>query len=185
MTDAKVRIDLSQGIVEAEGSEAFVRAIYDDFKTQVSSQVSESPAAAPKKKTPKAKTPPNGDSKKPRSSKGKASTPSIVKDLNLRPKGKTGLRDFYNQYKANSNLEKNLVFVYWLQEEAGVANITEDHVFTCYRDIPGVKAPAAMYQSLIDTSRRKGWLDTTDTDDVKVTIPGVNHIEHDLPKADD
>ena len=32
MQNTKLRIDLSQGIVEAEGNEAFVQVVYNDFK---------------------------------------------------------------------------------------------------------------------------------------------------------
>ena len=108
-----------------------------------------------------------------------------MKDLDLSPKGDTeSLRDFYAHYLPKTNFEKNLIFVYWLQQIAGMSGITEDHVFTCYRSIPGIKAPVALYQSLIDTSNRRGWLNTTSTDDIKVTVPGMNYLEHDLPRAD-
>ncbi len=183
MSDAKVRIDLSQGIVEAEGSEAFVRAIYDDFKSQVPAAADPPPKSQTKRPAAVPATP--APAKKTRNSKAKRSTPTIVKDLDLHPAGKDSLRDFYGKYTAKSNFEKNLVFAYWLQEIAGVSGISEDHIFTCYRHIDGVKAPAALYQSLIDTSKRKGWLDTTDTDNISVPIPGVNHLEHDLAKADE
>jgi len=184
MSDARVRIDLSQGVVEAEGSEDFVRSIYDDFKNQVQTGRSN----ALQKKAPSAQsTPPSEDTtKKTHKVKASRGVPTIVKDLDLSPKGDTqSLRDFYGQYSAKTNFEKNLIFVYWLQEVAGISGITEDHVFTCYRNIPGIKVPTALYQSLIDTSKRKGWLDTASTDNLKVTIPGVNYLEHDLAKADD
>lgn len=179
MSVTKIRIDISQGIVEAVGSEAFVRAIYDDFKDRVADQP---PAPANRPQKPKGASAKSPAAPKKTRGATKGNNPSIAKDLDLRPKGKQGLREFYEQYNAKSNFEKNLIFVYWLQEVAGLTGISQDHIFTCYRNIRGVKAPAALYQSLVDTSKRKGWLDTTDTDDVKVTIPGVNHLEHDLPK---
>jgi len=81
------------------------------------------------------------------------------------------------------NLERNLVFIYYLQQKMGLKNITIDHVFTCYRDI-GVKVPKALQQSLWDTTNRKGWLDTSSSDNITVTVPGLNYIEHDLKKVD-
>jgi len=183
MTTTKIRIDLSQGIVEAEGTENFVRAIYDDFRSKL--EVTESAEntdgdAKGKKKTVKKKASAN-KTKKPAS---KRAVPSIVKELDLSGGGKKKrLRDFYNQYKAGSNFEKNLIFVYYLTHELGMSGITTDHVFTCYRDIPGIKAPNALRQSLLDTSNRRGWLDTSSTEDIKVTMPGINYLEHDMPKA--
>jgi len=183
MSNTRVRIDLSQGVVEAEGSEDFVRSIYDDFKDRIQSGKN----SAFRKKAPSDQSPipPADTKKKARKPKTGRAGPSIVKDLDLSPKGDTeSLRDFYAHYLPKTNFEKNLIFVYWLQQIAGMSGITEDHVFTCYRSIPGIKAPVALYQSLIDTSNRRGWLNTTSTDDIKVTVPGMNYLEHDLPRAD-
>ena len=72
--------------------------------------------------------------------------------------------------------------MYYLQHKIEISTITPDHVFTCYRDV-GVKVPAALVQSLRDTANRRGWLDTANTNDLKVTTPGMNYLEHDLPKA--
>lgn len=58
-----------------------------------------------------------------------------------------------------------------------------DHIFTCYRNISSIKTPGALQQSLIDTARNKGWLDTASLGDIKVPIAGINHIEHDMKKA--
>lgn len=184
MNNSRIRIDISQGIVEAEGSEDFVRSIYDDFKSQTELVSSK---ALPQKKQASPKTATKSKPKS-KSSKSKASrgSNSIVKDLDLSAGGKTqSLRDFFNTYKTNSNMEKNLIFVYWLQELAKIDQISVDHIFTCYRSISGIKAPAALYQSLIDTSTRKGWLDTSSVESIKVTIPGVNYLEHDLSKVDE
>jgi hypothetical protein len=77
---------------------------------------------------------------------------------------------------------RNLVFLYFLQHNMGIEAITQDHVFTCYRDIPGIKVPVAMRQSLIETDQKRNWIDVADPDDLKVTVHGVNHLEHDMPK---
>lgn len=184
MSVTKIRIDISQGIVEAEGSETFVRAIYDDFKGRIAEQPPESSNTTEKRtQKPKVKSAKSPVAPKKTRGANRGNNPNIDKALDLRPKGKQGLQEFYEQYNAKSNFEKNLVFVYWLQEVAGITKITQDHIFTCYRNIAGVKAPTALYQSLIDTSKRKGWLDTTNTEDVKATISGVNYLEHDLPKS--
>ena len=109
--------------------------------------------------------------------------PSIVKDLDLSG-GKKGqrLKDFYNMYDAKTNYDRNLIFVYYLEHKLGTQDIGVNHIFTCYRDISGLKVPRALHQSLLDTSNRRGWLDTSDTENLKVTIHGVNHLEHDMPK---
>lgn len=187
---AKLRIDLSLGLIEAEGNEDFLLALYNDFKERV--QASARPAAKAMEpahptggdttkttKSPSRTASASGGSKakkKPRDSQ------SIVKDLDL-TKGKSGrLKEFYERYAVKSNLERNLVFIYYMQNELELTGITDDHVYTCYRNV-GAKLPGALRQSLLDTSSRNGWIDTSDMDNIRLATPGVNHLEHDLPKA--
>jgi hypothetical protein len=188
MTASKLRIDLAQGVIEAEGTESFVLAVYNDFKERMTSATPQAPPpAAPAGPTPAAghtqatapkpaKAATNGGSKtKPRE------TLSIIKDLDL-SKGKHGrLKDFYGKYATKTNYERNLVFVYFLQHEADIAGITENHIFTCYRDV-NAKLPGAFRQSLFDTASAKGWINTADMANVTVTVQGLNHLEHDLTK---
>ena len=86
---------------------------------------------------------------------------------------------FVKSKKPTSDLERNLVFIYYLKKTANVANVTADHVFSCYKQ---VKLPVpALGQSLKNTSFKKGWIDTSSMSDMKTTIAGENHIEHKLP----
>lgn len=187
MSETKIKIDLAQGIVEAEGSESFVRSIYDDFKHRIHAE----PATSRKKNTVKksaAKRKTDDTQKdpgaKPRKSKGGKSTPSLVKELDLTGgKDNQSLRDFYKQYTPSNNMENNLIFAYYLEHVIGDIDISVDHLFTCYRHISGLKVPKALQQSCIDTASRKGWLDTTTLSDIKVPVAGINHIEHDMKKA--
>jgi hypothetical protein len=115
-----------------------------------------------------------------------ARTPKISNDLDLSG-GKKGqsLRDFFSQYETSSNLERNLVFVYYLKQIAGIEPVTIDHIFTCYRNIKDLKVPVQLQQSLIDTRTHKGWIDPASLDDIKLNVPGINYLEHDMKKAED
>lgn len=176
----KIRVDLSQGIIEAEGSEDFVREVYSDFRDRIQARVHPIAEGRPLEvKT----TPP---AKKPRAKPAKTSqpTPAIVKDLDLTAKGDVpGLREFYQQFNPKTNFERNLIFVYYLKQIRSMPGITVNHVFTCYRDIPDLKVPGALHDSLWDTSRRRGWLDTSSSEDIKLTIAGINYLEHDLRRS--
>jgi hypothetical protein len=190
MISTKIKIDLAAGIVEAEGSEEFVRSIYDDFKNKIdaldykhtkSSHASGSMKGSKGIKNKKAPA-------KTTSGKKRASTtmPSIVKDLNLAgSKTVPRLKDFYNIYRPKTNFDRNLVFIYYLEHKKNISKISIDHIFTCYRNIPSLKAPNALKQSLYDTSFKKGWIDTKVLEDMKITTQGLNYIEHDMPKASD
>lgn len=194
----KIKIDLANGLVEVEGSEEFVRSVYDDFREKLASE----PTAL---RTP---TPPppahQGERSESNGARAKSAAgvkkraqsvaatgaapkksldePSVVKSLDLvnGPGGR--LRDFYNQYEVKTNFERNLIFLYFLQQKMGRTGITQDEVFTCYRDIPGIKAPVALRQGLLDTDQKRNWIDVADPNDLKVTVHGVNHLENDLQK---
>jgi hypothetical protein len=189
MSTAKLRIDISQGQLEVEGSDQLVREIYADFKDQLvgsrSSPTVRESTALKKPPSPNSEQV-NAGQKSPGKKKASSGSvqPSMVKDLDLSGKLKKveRLKDFHASFTIGSNLERNLVFMYYLQHKIEISPITPDHVFTCYRDV-GVKVPAALVQSLRDTSNRRGWLDTANTSDLKVTTAGMNYLDDDLPKA--
>lgn len=196
MAATKLRIDLSQGLVEVEGDETFVLKVYEDFKDRVgrapkgnpdgehdgaAANAGAAPPATPKKRIKKAASSPSSDGSKPGKKKVRGAY-SIVKDLDLSGTKAGRLKDFYAQYTVKTNYERNLIFVYFLQHKMGLTGITEDHIFTCYREV-GVKVPKALKQSLSETGVDRGWLVTSNMDDMTVTIHGMNHLEHDMPKA--
>jgi hypothetical protein len=174
----KIRIDLSQGIIEAEGSEEFVRSIYGDLKARLD--------AMPTAPQPSAKDIKGGTTPPVRPTREKTRrssyTPKIVKDLDLSGKnGNESLKAFFGKYEAATNFERNLIFVYYLRQICERSPVKMDDVFTCYRTV-GIKAPEDLYSSLFDTARHKGWVEVRSAEDVDITVPGINHLEHDLPK---
>ena len=123
----------------------------------------------------------------PRKAQGKStyakSRPSLVKDLNLRPKGKKDFAAFVNEKKPSGNDERSTVAVYYLKQELGIPAVGVDHVFTCYKAV-NWRQPANLGNSLAITSHRKGWMDTRDFNDLKLTTHGENLVEHDLPRKE-
>lgn len=186
MGNTKIRIDLSQGIIEAEGEEKFVQSVYNDFKERLNARrVAHNGEKGGKKKDSKRKKEVSeGVIQQKRQRVAEAYSPKLVTDLDLSgvKKGEN-LREFYAKYNAKTNMQRNLVFVYYLQHSLEIKGINCDHIFTCYRDIPKLKVPTALYQSLIDTNINKGWLNTKSMDNIKVTIKGINYFEHDMPKV--
>jgi hypothetical protein len=107
--------------------------------------------------------------------------PTIVKDLNLKPKGKTPFAEFAKAKLPKTNQEKCTVSVYYLTEELALKAVSPDHVYTCYKDLKW-KVPADLYNTLVLTAHRKGWLDTSDMTSIALTTHGENLVEHDLPR---
>ncbi len=111
-------------------------------------------------------------------SKSKSSL-SIVKDLKLNPDGKKSFKDFVSEKQPSTNQQKCTVAVYYLQYEIGIEGITFNHIYTCYKDVNW--RITDLYNILLLTASRKGWVDTSHTENIKITPHGENLVEHDLP----
>ena len=179
--DTKIRIDLQQGVVEAEGSEAFVKSVYADFKEAIIRGDRE--PTPPPRKTPK-KEPGNKTPAAKKTGTVKRGRPTLVTDLNLgSAKGQDSLKAEYAKHKYASNQERNALFVYYLQHKRGVEEIGQNHVYTCYKDV-GAKIPTALPQSLRDTASTTGYIDVSSMDAITVTPRGENFVEHDIKPAE-
>ena len=180
--NTRLKIDLNQRILEVEGTEAFVKTIYDEFKSGVLGKISKEGGISGKRRARQRSTLATEGQGRLRKQKKKPATYLIVKDLDLSAKmDKQSLRDFFKLKSPSSNMEKNVVFVYYLQKIATLEDITPNHIYSCYKDV-NIKVPKALEQSLIDTAHHKGWIDTSNLDDIKIATPGENFVEHDLPK---
>lgn len=195
---SRVRIDLLSGTIEAEGSEEFVRDIYQDFRERLERLPAASATSALSAGQGEHAGAAAGQGQQggqiagggvpavagPSSAKPAARPRgplSIVKDLDLSGQGtELGLRAFYEARQPLTAMERNVVFVYYLQRIMQLKGVTLDHVYTCYRDV-GVKPPAALKQSLADTSSRRGWLDTSNFANIRISARGTTFVEYDLP----
>jgi len=111
--------------------------------------------------------------------KSKKTTLSIDKMLNLKPSGKTSFAEFATQKSPSTDREKVVLCVYYLLNKLGKKPIGVNQVYTCYKSI--WRVPADLVGTLRWVSSQKGWLDTSDSSDIKMTPQGDNLIEHDLP----
>ncbi len=225
----KLKIDLNEGILEVEGSETFVKMIYNDFKLYFTQDTKIVPlpkqitkptpiqTSAPRAKV-KSKAAsniqvkandspppplPTVDSKtetpdpiegedsvesksksKPAKSKGVDSIPSydLVNDLNLAgSKNYPSLVEFTDSKFPITNEERNLVFLYYLQDIRKIDNININHIYTCYKAVH-IRAPLSIENSLQTTAQQYGWIDISKNGKVHVTTKGVEYVERQLPK---
>lgn len=190
----KLKIDLKTGVLEVEGEEAFVKEVYQDYKDRLSSvgdfssdneveDTQDDDADSQNSEQKKTKISKKKNVKAKDGNKRKESY-SLVTNLDLLAKGnKKALKDFYTEKAPSNAMEKNAVFVYYLQKEAKVTAITVNHVYTCYKHV-GVPVPGAFRQSLADTSSKKGWIDTKSMENITIPTLGENFVEHDLGKKE-
>lgn len=197
----KLKIDVSQGILEVEGSEAFVRAIYRDFKVQflgeeageeeelptkrrrrsrrvkTVAKPSSAPQPAPEV-VEKAETEPTPEPEKP----SPAPTYDYLKDLELAATAEhPSLVEFMDSKFPITNEERNLVFIYYLQHLLKQKPITVDHIYTCYRKAK-IRAPLDLQHSLEVTAKHRKWIRMTKNGNMTTTPAGKEYLEKQLPK---
>lgn len=122
---------------------------------------------------------------KPRTSgapRKKAKPKQIVatRDINFWPTGKTSFPDLVAQKLPATNFEKNLLIVWWFEENSEVAAVGVGEVLAGYK-AASWRAPADPENSLQVTASSKHWLDTSDMKAIKTTHGGRNYVEHDMP----
>ncbi len=187
---AKLTVDLKNGLLEVEGDESFVKEVYDDYKEALA-MLTAQVLTAKEVHTPELGT---GSSKKTGSTNPKPTgaqthskgvtreEPTFVPDLNLNPGTKPSLKEIYAKLLPGKStaMEKNVVFVHYLQRTLGITGIGLNHIYTCYKEV-GEKVPVALAQSLRDTVKKGAWIDITDVTNIHMTVRGDNFVEHELP----
>ncbi len=191
----KLRIDLSQGLIDIEGDPELVREIYADFKAQILPRVKlaqpvppspqgvsprantdEQIAPAPKsrgKRRPAAKKKTNGDET---GSGVVTDSPKLDKNLDT-----SRLGAFYGQFMPKNNAEKILIFLKFLTESLEIDSPNTDQVFTCFK-ATGDKIPKAFAQAFYDSSSKLGYIDFRSSTDLPITIAGDNHFNHTMKR---
>jgi hypothetical protein len=104
---------------------------------------------------------------------------NFVKDLNLHPDGKPSLKEFADEKKPKNQMEQVTVCIYYLCRILELTGVTADHVYTCLKHL-NVRTPNDLPQTIRDVARKKGFVDTSKGDDLKITNPGDNFVEHEL-----
>ncbi|MDM8519568.1 hypothetical protein QUF64_05925 [Anaerolineales bacterium HSG6] len=197
----KLKIDLTQGVLEVEGSETFVRNIYNDFKTHFVPDAEPLPDTQLPPRTRRAKTKkptipepstdiiPETTKPAPPKTKTKSRAKTIrskngytlLTDLDLTANSDhLGLMEFTDFKFPITNEERNLVFVYYLKETLGLTKVTADHIFTCYKEVH-IRAPVNIENSLEITAEHRNWISISKTGALTLTRHGKKYVEERLP----
>jgi hypothetical protein len=197
----KLRIDLSQGVLEVEGSEHFVKAIYSDFKSHFIAHTEATPKdekPSELKPTPKPKTPrPAKSISKPEPApipqlpevvpppEEKPPPPytyTYIENLSLEGgENRPALVEFMDAKMPITNEERNLVFLYYLQYILDYQPINLDAVYTCYK-ATNIRVPHNIETSLRMTADYQGWIKASTNGQMSVTHSGKNYVEKQLPQ---
>ena len=168
----KAKINLKEGTIELEGSEAFVSKYIDAFRQSVKGfDVSKRGAKDTKE--------PDGSKKKARKAPQTiAPIPIDLKESN----GKPSLRTFYKEKSPLTFEEKLTVFAYYLKTHKGIDAMEAGHVVACCKEVK-TKTPSNITQMFKNIKYRQGWVDFGKKDgSVTITTTGENLVEFDLPR---
>ena len=179
----KTYIEIKAELVQiAEVLKKYPESLHSEvFKLLIESYFENQPTSKQRNIKEKIKVVKNQGTKKTNTRSKESYT--LVKDLNLRGGSSSdSFKNLYETKKPNSAIEFNAVAVYYLSEIIKISPITPDHIYTCYNEV-NKRSPNALVQSLRDTSGKKyGYIDTSDTNNIKLPLRGKNFVEHDLPK---
>jgi hypothetical protein len=150
-------------------------------KTRTAKKVSRKKSASRKTETQRGAAS-GSEQNKPKRKTAKKGSFSMVKDLNLRPKGKKGLKEFCGEKAPKTHVEKCTVSVYYLCNDLSISAVDMNHVYTCYKHMKW-RLPSDL-SNMLAQAGSKGYLDVTDRANITVTTHGDNLVEHDLPKEE-
>jgi hypothetical protein len=198
----KLKIDLTQGILEVEGSETFVKAIYSDFKVHfIGDEAGEMLGSKTRRGRPRStRTKPEKKSIPAVESNSSPTSPDqpesevsaepepakpmhqFLEDLPLTAgEGRGALVEFMDLKFPITNEERNLVFLYYIQHVLKIKPIKADHIYTCYRAAK-IRVPLNLESSLETTVNQRRWIKKTKTGRLSVTPSGKLYVEKQLPK---
>lgn len=198
MAELTIKLKYGEFELELKGDESAVKEEFKEIRTHGLDKIlgnignplheTKLDEGTPKEKISIISTPdsePNQKAKSPpvrKSVKATVKSSKLVNSLNLKPSDKESLKEFYSKYVIKSGFENNVIFIYYLEKTLSQSNIGVDHIYTCYKDV-GQKVPGNLRQNIIDTKRNKGWIETDNMDDLRLTQIGENYVEHDALRA--
>jgi len=189
-TNTKAKINLAEGIIELEGSEAFVTKHLEVFTQQMKQTKF---IKSPEHKEPKN----NGDKEEPNSSNPKPEkptrrrnvrTPQRVAPIPLELKaadGKPALKEFFKEKQPKTHMENLTVFAYYLKNYLKIEDMLAGHVISCCNEV-GQRAPTSIPSMFQNIQHLKGWLDVgVGAESAQITNLGEDFVKFDLPRKDD
>ena len=123
--------------------------------------------------------------KEPKKRKNQSGSLKFIKEIDLKPAGAKSFEEFIDEKGPGSNEDKYPVVIYYLGQILNLNPITIDYVYSVFRLFPTWKEPTNIKSGVNTAASRKGTIDSTDINDLKLTPKGRNFVERELPKITD
>ena len=190
-TNAKVKIDLTTGIIELEGSEAFVTKYLDEFKAKVGQPIPTTPAykpRLPRKASRSAKTASEQTTPKDR----KKSVPKKIEIEEFETNGDTklhipSLKAFLDEKKATTSSTKMIVAVgYYVTYLLKQPEFSEGNIEFAYKVLRVSGRPTHLHQTIINKKNTDSWFeDGTESTRWKLSRVGQLYVEETMQDEGD
>lgn len=115
---------------------------------------------------------------KTKSQKKSKSIIAMDKSLNLSPTGKQSALEFASDKAPSNAQEKCVVAVHYLRDVIELQSISVQAVLTFFKTVQW--PPPTDLKNKLQQAGSKGWLDTANSEDIKLTTLGERLVEHDL-----
>jgi hypothetical protein len=186
--NTRLIINLTQGLLEVEGSEDFVRSIYQDFREQVSAAAALKSVSLKPVEQIEAPTSVLEDSRRPTKQRRQNSPEAKSKTAEYKPTFKNlnlaGLAEFYAKINPANHSEKILCFAIFLRDNLKISPCSPDDIYTCYFTLKSeTKTPEAFQQAFITAKNRTHFIEIEWPTKIDVTIAGDNFYNDKLRKA--
>jgi hypothetical protein len=126
-------------------------------------------------------TAPTSPAKLPRKRTAKKPSVTLDKSLDLYPSDHPSFIDFAKEKEPKTNIPRVVIAVYWLREYGNVDAITPSHIYTCFKAI-NWPVPLNIPNTLAKAGG-ENYIDSSKSEDIKLTTHGENYVEHALPLA--
>jgi len=180
---ARIRIDTSSGVLEVEGSEPFVREMFDSWQDLLKERPTASPSAGQTTDKPKARAPRRRPAKPATEAKPDKPNVSDLDESVLRElaERRDDLRSYLDERKTRSNVQEVAAIARFLWLNFNIELMDERHYVAALKAL-NKAAPKFARQVLVDAKNKKGFF-YSEGSTFRLTPIGVAFADQDSLKV--